>query len=158
MAAQELPPDDPLSIKKKPADFARPILIVVFLVIIAVTLVICIAGAISLGIFAANSDVTANKLPGSWHGTFHIPNRQVNATYTFNKNGTLREESVDVFGRKNISGGRWRVQNGEVHIDWDGGGIEVATVHFVDNNTMDYRIIEHTDFVQIGVGATLKRK
>lgn len=150
--------DDPLSIKKKPGDYAKPILLVGALIVILVALVVCIVGGVILGTFAANSELTAAKLPGAWRGQFNIPGRQINTVYTFKRDGTLREESVDGFGQRNVADGKWRVRNGQIHIDWNRGGIEVATVHWLNNNTMDYRIIEHTDLVQIGIGTTFRRK
>src|SRR5262245_44032935 len=150
--------DDPLSIKKKPGDYARPILLVVAVIVIVVALVACVGGGIIFGIIVAGSESTATKLPGSWRGQFNIPGRQINTVYTFKRDGTLREESVDGFGQRHVADGKWRVRNGQIHIDWNRGGIEVATVHWLNKNTMDYRIIEHTDFVQIGIGTTFQRQ
>jgi hypothetical protein len=147
-----------LSIKKKPSDYARPLLVVVILFAVGLGLLTCVVGGVVLGVIAANNESTAAKLPGSWTGQFNILGQQVNTVYTFKKDGTFREESVDGLGNRQVADGRWRVKNGEVHIDWNQGGFEVATVHFLNQNTMDYRIINHNQLAQIGIGTTFKRR
>lgn len=150
--------DDALSIKKKPRDYARPLIVLLVVLAVGLGLIVCIVSAVSLGFFAFNNDSTASKLPGSWKGQFIFAGRHLDSTYTFRRDGTLQEVNLDGFGRRNVANGKWRVQNGQVHIDWNNGGIEVATVHWIDERTMDYHIIEHTELAQIGIGTTFKKQ
>jgi hypothetical protein len=122
-------------------------------------LLLCLVG-LGIGIAVSMArDETAAKLAGSWKARWALPGRVIDSVYTFRKDGTFREESFTVDGRPlNISDGRWSVRNGEVNIDWDNAGFEVATVTWVDEKTMTYRVVDHSDMVQIGMAVTFRKQ
>jgi hypothetical protein len=83
--------------------------------------------------------------------------RPLDVTYTFNSDGTFREETI-IAGRANLADGRWRYQNGEIEINWNRGTFEKATATWIDNNTMDYRIVDRTQAMQKGLKTTFRRQ
>ena len=110
------------------------------------------------GILYAFSESTATRVTGVWSGQFVLPNEKINAIYTFNKDGTFREDDV-VDGRKvRTSTGRWEVRDGRVEIEWDHGGFECAIPSWIDDNTMEWHIVDHNDQVQIGSKTLMRRK
>jgi hypothetical protein len=107
------------------------------------------------------SDPTPARLPGSWSGRFVMGNVPLDVTYTFNTDGTFREQGFMVVGRRainNVTDGRWRYRNGQIEIDWNRGTFERATVTWVDENTMNYRIVDHSQAAQIGLTTTFRRQ
>jgi hypothetical protein len=100
------------------------------------------------------------KLNGTWKGRLVLRGNERDDVYTFRKDGTLREEVFDLRGNiVQASEARWRFRDGKVEIDWPGGGgLEVATVRWIDDNTMEYQIVNHTDVVQIGMKMTFRRQ
>ena len=126
---------------------------------IALLLVCCVAGMVIVGIMSSDDGPTAAKLVGSWKGRFVLAGQPLDSTYTFKNDGTFREETFDVQGGVlNISDGHWRVRRGQIEIDWIGGTFERAVATWVDDNTMDYQIVDHTQFIQIGTITNFRRK
>lgn len=127
---------------------------------IALVLLFCVvAGGVGLFVGFMNRDSRPDQFVGAWRGQFVLRGQVLDTIYTFNKDGSLQEDSFDLQGRRIQGGiGRWRVRNGEVEIDWNQGGLEIATAKFVNANTMEYRIIQHTDAAQIGMGTTFRKK
>jgi hypothetical protein len=150
---------DELSIRKKDG----PTNTTLFVVLVAggiglMLIVLCIGVGIVLFVVGAR-DATAAKLPGSWKGRWALGGQVFDSTYTFKKDGSFREESFDLQGRRiNVSGGRWHFRNGAIEIDWDQGGFEIATAHWIDDNTMNYHIVDHSDVAQIGITTAFKRQ
>ena len=100
MAAKRRPDedDDPLSIRKKGP--SRGMLIGVAVVGVAVVLLTCTCGVgIGVGVWMQR-DSTAAKLPGSWRGRFVLAGQPLDVTYTFNKDGSFRQDMFNMFGQK----------------------------------------------------------
>lgn len=123
-------------------------------------LLICLLGCgIGAVIALLPRDDTAEKLPGSWKGRFVLARIQLDVAYIFNKDGSFRQESFDRFGRRvNVADGRWRYRDGRVEIDWNNGTFERATVAFLDDNTMTYVIVDHSQGIQVGLTTTFRRQ
>jgi hypothetical protein len=149
--------DDPLSIRKKGP--SRGVFIGLAVAGVAVVLLTCMCGVgIGVGVWM-HRDATAAKLPGSWKGRFVLVGQPFDVVYTFNKDGSFRQDMFNGFGQRLPQvGGRWRMENGAVVINWDNGSFEKATVHWLDDRTMDYRIVDHTDRLQIDTATTFKRQ
>jgi hypothetical protein len=150
--------DDELSIRKK--DGGKKTLFVGLAIGgVALILLTCMCGG-GIGLTAwLSRDATAAKLPGAWKGRFVLAGQPLDVTYTFNKDGSFRQDGFDGFGRKlPPAAGRWRMEKGELVINWDNGTFEKATVHWIDDRTMDYRIVDHTDRAQIDTATTFKRQ
>ena len=127
---------------------------------VAIVLLVCL---VSVGIVAIvhlqQRDAQPERFVGSWKGRFVLHGQPIDTIYSFNKDGSLREDSFDLQGRRIQGGvGRWRIRNGEVEIDWGQGGHEIATATFPNANTMNYRIVQHTDLPQIGMSTTFRRQ
>ena len=58
----------------------------------------------------------------------------------------------------NVASGRWQFRNGRLEIFFDSGGFEVADIVLMDNNTINYRIVNHAERAQIGLGTTFRRQ
>jgi hypothetical protein len=150
---------DELSIRKKD----RPTNTILFVMLAAggiglMLIVLCLGVAIVSFVVPAR-DATAAKLPGSWKGRWELRGQVFDSIYTFKKDGSFREESFDLQGRRiNVADGRWHFRNGEIEIDWDQGGFEIATAHWIDDNTMNYHIVDHNDVAQIGITTAFKRQ
>jgi hypothetical protein len=100
-----------------------------------------------------------NELVGSWKGRFFLRGQQLDVVYKLDKSGRFTEEEFDLQGRRvHTGGGRWFVRNGRLEILFDSGGFETADFVFVDNNTINYRIVNHAERAQIGLGTTFRRQ
>jgi hypothetical protein len=148
------------SIKKKGRDYLPLYLLtagglVLFLIASAVVVILVVA-------FNKSNEPTATRIIGAWKGQFVLNGQPLDFVFTFNKDGSLRQDGFDLRGRRLpelAGGGRWRIRDGDVEIDWDGnGGRERATVRWIDDNAMEYRIIQHTEVVQIGMETTFRRQ
>jgi hypothetical protein len=149
--------DDELSIRKK--DGGRGLLIGLAIGGAALILATCLCGVGIALAFILSADDTASKLPGSWKGRFIIVNQVIDTTYIFEKDGSFREETVDFGGLGvRVSKGHWGYHDGRVEITWNNGSFEDGTVRWIDDRTIDYRIVNHIQPVQIGAQATLKRQ
>jgi hypothetical protein len=150
---------DKLDIRKKGSSSNTILFVLVAGSGIALVLIaVCLGGGIVSFIVGAR-DATAAKLPGSWNGRWVLHGQVFDSTYTFKKDGSFREESFDLQGRRiNVADGRWHFRNGEIEIDWDQGGFEIATAHWIDDNTMNYHIVDHNDLAQIGITTAFKRQ
>lgn len=136
---------------------ARLALVFLAVAIVLAFLLACVIGIV-LAVVLVSRDDTPSKLPGAWKGRFVLRGQATDVVYTFNKDGTFLEEDFDLIGRKvNNAGGRWTFRDGKVVIDWDRGSFEHATVHWVNNSTIDYRIVDHIDALQIGTATTFRR-
>jgi len=149
---------DELSIRKKDGPTNTTLFVVLVAGGIGLMLIVLCLG-VAIVSFVGARDATAAKLPGSWKGRWVLHGQVFDSTYTFKKDGSFREESFDLHGRRiNVAGGRWHVRNGEIEIDWDQGGFEIATAHWIDDNTMNYHIVDHNDLAQIGITTAFKRQ
>jgi hypothetical protein len=118
---------------------------------------ICGIGVIGVVFFARGSQ--PDQFVGTWKGRFMLHGQPTDVIYRLDKSGDFHDEQFDLFGRRQLaSGGRWCVRNGRVVIDFDLGGTEVAEAVFVDNNTINYRIISHTDATQVGLQTVFRRQ
>jgi hypothetical protein len=179
VTAAKMRPDDyddeygELSIRKKPAKTSTALFVLLICGVLAVGLFSCMAGAVMVvmeehdrpippqAVLLQEMDLgpEAAKLIGSWKGRLALRGMDRNHVYIFRKNGTLREEVFDLRGvRGNASEARWQFVNGQIIIDWPGGGREIATARWIDANTMEYRILDHTDVAQNGVAMTFRRQ
>jgi hypothetical protein len=148
--------NDDLDIRKR--DAGRPRRMWLGLVIALLVLISIIAGGITLVVISANSDATAAKLVGAWQGRFVFGGQAIDATYVFERNGEFRQEALNQFGLLEVSTGRWRVSFGKVHVDWDHGSFEVAQVHWTNDQTMDWHIVDHIEAIQIDTVTTMRRQ
>jgi hypothetical protein len=123
-------------------------------------MLMCTSGIVVLGVAAVlPKDSHPDEFVGSWKGRFFLRGQQLDIIYTFDKAGGFREEDFNLQGaRVNATGGTWRFDNGEIEIDFDNGVFEAATATFIDNNTINYRIVDHDDQAQIGTGTTFRRQ
>lgn len=126
----------------------------------ALLLMMCVCGGTVVGVVMYTRGGTQpDQFVGAWKGRFILHGQPTDVIYRFDKSGRLHEENFDVQGRSlGVTGGRWRVRNGRMEIDFDTGGQEIADAVFTDKNTIDYRIVSHTDFAQIGIGTTFRRQ
>jgi hypothetical protein len=158
MARRRDKDDDDVSIRKKSSN---TLLILLAVGGVGLVLLMCVT-AIGIGVAVALlRDDTASKLPGSWKGRFQIGNVALDTVYTFNADGTFREQTTVPFGRGvrvEVTDGRWQFRDGKVEINWNRGTVEKAVVVFTDPNTMNYRIVEHTDIIQVGASTTFRRQ
>ena len=159
MASRDDDDDFDPSIIRKPTDGRKTLLLVLLAGAIGLGLIVCLAGVVIVAIFVSRDNSTAEKLPGSWKARWDIGGAQFDSIYTFKKDGTFREVAFDLQGRQmNISDGRWRFRNGEIEIDWNNGGFERAIATWVDDTTLTYRIVNHSQAIQIGLVTTFKRQ
>ncbi len=150
--------NDELPSIQKPGDGNQTLLILMAVGGIGLVLIGCLAVA-GVGYFLAFNNSTQAKLAGAWKGRWTVHGQQMDSLYTFRRDGSFREESFNMQGiRLNIADGRWHLRNGEIEIDWDNGGFENATARWIDNNTIEYRIVEHNDMGQIGLTTTFRRQ
>jgi hypothetical protein len=176
MATGKTLPDDDygdLDIRKKHSGSNSTLFIVLACGIIGLVLLTCVAGGVIMMIVdhhdrgvppqarevGPGQDPEAAKLNGTWKGRFVLNGQQRDHLYTFRKDGTMREEEFDQFGKIfRASEARWRFRNGQVEIDWGAGGKEIATARWFDNNSFEYHIIQHTDGAQVGMKETFRRQ
>jgi hypothetical protein len=151
--------DDEYPSIEKPPSSARGVLIVLGVLGVCLVLVLCLVGAVVF-VRLSSSDAIAAKAEGTWKCRWTVHNMELESLYTFRRDGTFREESFDMQGNRiNIADARWRVRNdGQIEINWQGGGLEIATVRFRDDNTMEYRITEHNDVTQINLTTVFRRQ
>jgi hypothetical protein len=160
-----------LSIRKKPSKSNTTMFILLACGIVGLVLLTCMAGAVIVVVVGEHDRVVpqpamadavpqgpeAAKLIGSWKGRLVLRGMDREHLYIFRKDGTLREEVFDLRGVR-VSEARWRFRNGQIEIDWPGGGVEIATARWIDDNTMEYRILDHTDVAQNGLVMTFRRQ
>jgi hypothetical protein len=127
---------------------------------VAFLLLTCLCGiGVVGGIAYSQSGTHPDKFVGSWKGRFFLRGQWLDIVYTFDKLGNFREEDFDLQGRRvHVGGGHWRFRHGEVEIEFDNGGLEFADAVFVDNNTINYRIVDHDDQNQVGMQTTFRRQ
>jgi hypothetical protein len=155
---REYDDDDDLDIRK-PEKGNGKWLMWLAIVAVGIVLVAGVTGGAILIVRSAAGDATAAKLPGSWKGQFAFPGQPpIDAVYVFERGGGFRQESLTALGQVEVVRGRWRVSLGEIVIDWDNGAIERATVTWTNDQTMEYKIVEHDDVVQIGSVTTMRRQ
>ena len=185
MTRAKLNPDDDdeygeMSIRKKPNQGNSTLLIVVVVGLIGLTLLICIGSVAVIAILdqhdqheqpaikppmraipaqAIGQDPEALKLIGAWKGRMVLRGMDREHLYTFRKDGTLREDVFDLRGGPvGASEARWAFRNGKIEIDWGGGGIEIAIARWLDANSFEYTILDHTDIAQNGLVMTFRRQ
>jgi hypothetical protein len=150
---------DKLDIRKKGSASKTTVFVLLAAGGIGLMLIAVCLGVGNVSFFVGARDATAAKLPGSWKGRWVLHGQVFDSIYTFKKDGSFREESFDLQGRRiNVAGGRWHFRNGAIEIDWDQGGFEIATAHWIDDNTMNYHIVNHNDLAQIGITTAFKRQ
>jgi hypothetical protein len=182
MSSARVRPDDEdfgdLDIRKKPSSSNATLIVLLACGIVGVVLLTCVG--VEFVRFAGHNDPVvpkpaeriqevkvqpipqgpeAAKLNGAWKGRLVLRGNERDDVYTFREDGTLREDVFDLRGNHvQASEARWRFRDGKVEIDWPGGGVEVATVRWIDDNTMEYQIVNHTDAIQIGLKMTFRRQ
>ena len=151
--------DDDLSIKKKESQGSSTMFVVFVAGGIGLVFFTIVFGIAMIGVVGFFVNSPAAKLTGSWKTRFVIDGIATDHIYTFRKDGTFREEAFNLQGvRTHVNDGVWHVHGDEVVIDWNDGVFEEATLRWIDDNTIDYRIIDHKDVVQIGMNVTLRRQ
>lgn len=149
--------DDDVSIEKKDGASGLAVLGVAAVVLV---LLACVMGGVVVGVFAWHANSTPVKLRGSWKGHVRFAGLDMDILYTFNEDGSFRQDTFDLQGR--VMGppahGRWQWRDGEVDISWNGGTFERATVTWIDDDHMTYRIVGHTQQAQIGLTTRFKRQ
>jgi hypothetical protein len=150
--------DDRPPRKKKNGD--NTLMIVLAVGGVVFVLLLCVVGGGIFTVVMLAGDTTKDaRVPGSWKGRFEMRRGPVDVVYTFNKDGSFRDEEFDVRGRRQTtSTGRWRMRDGKILIDWDNGAFETASVTWTDDNTMAYRIVKHLEAAQIGLTTTFRRQ
>lgn len=104
------------------------------------------------------TELSADKLIGSWEGKFLVRGHPVTTVYSFNEDGSFSEVATDEFGRKlDTSAGHYTYQNGQVNIKWLDGVAERGAVDWAGDNKFRYRIIWHTTPAQVGLEIMYKR-
>ena len=99
------------------------------------------------------------KLIGPWKGRFVLNSGPINVVYTFNKDGSYRQESYNMAGVKTYQHvGRWGHRGSEIKLSWGDDSFERATIEWRDENTFHYRIVDQDDVQQIGLTTTFKRQ
>ena len=120
---------------------------------------ICLIGAIVIGAMAIFGDPQPSKFVGTWKGRFDLNGGPNDIVYILNKDGTFRQESYTLEGRKHYeTHGRWGVRGSEMKISFDGGDVERAAIAWIDDNTFTYRITDQSRKDQIGLTTTFKRQ
>lgn len=104
--------------------------------------------------------VHPDEYVGTWKGRFLMDGQLRDYEYTFDKSGWFQEARIGPDGRRMYgSTGRWRFREGRIEIDFGvAGATEVADAVFVDRDTIQYRIVNHSDRTQIGLSTTFRRK
>jgi hypothetical protein len=120
---------------------------------------ICLIGAVIIGAMALFGDSQPTKFTGSWKGRFNLNTGPEDIVYILEKNGTFRQESYKLDGRKHYqTEGRWGVRGSEMKITFGGGDIERAAIAWIDGNSFTYKIVDQEDKRQIGLTTTFKRQ
>jgi hypothetical protein len=120
---------------------------------------ICLVGAIVIGAMALFGDPQPTKFTGSWKGRFNLNTGPEDIVYILEKDGTFRQESYLLDGRKHYeTKGRWGVRSSEMKITFGGGDVERAAVAWIGDNSFTYRITAQEDERQIGLTTTFKRQ
>jgi hypothetical protein len=135
-------------------------LVVLAVLAIIVLLLACLIGGTVAGVLVWQANSTPAKLVGSWKGRARLGALDVDVIYTFNKDGTFHQDAIAINGRAlPAAHGRWQWRDDQVDISWDRiGGFERATVTWVDSDTMNYRIVGHSDVGQIGMTTRFQRR
>jgi hypothetical protein len=125
----------------------------------AAVLLTCLCGTGVVGvILAARGPAQPDQFVGAWKGRFTLHGQPTDVIYRFEKSGRLHEEDYDPQGRLlHVGGGQWRFRGGRIIIDFE-RGTEVAEAILADDNTINYRIINHTDLAQVGLTTTFRRQ
>jgi uncharacterized SAM-binding protein YcdF (DUF218 family) len=146
-------------VRKKRREKNTTLLILLAVGGVGLLLLLCMF-AIGVGVLMfRDREPAPAHLPGSWKGRFVLGGVARDHVYTFHRNGNFREEAFDLRGnRVNVADGQWHFRNGEIEIDWNNGSFENGTPHWVNANTMEYRIVDHSDFTQIGLSTTFRRQ
>ena len=156
MGSRDFYDDDDFADLRKKREAGNTRFVLVAGTIVGIVLLLCLISVVG-GIIYTYTQSTSAKLAGSWRGQFVLPGEKVDAIYTFNKDGTFREDDV-IAGRKRTSVGHWEVRDGQVEIEWDHGGFEIAVPRWIDDNTIEWHIVNHNDVAQIGSKTTLRRQ
>lgn len=109
-------------------------------------------------IFLVLDTGTPVDVAGTWNGKFVFLPFDLPCTYEFHPDGTFVDEHVDpatgILGR---FPGRYRISGAEVSIEWQNGGFERARVRATGPDAIEYTIVAHSDFNQVGAKATFVR-
>jgi hypothetical protein len=123
------------------------------------TLGICLVAAIVIGAITLFGDPQPTRFTGSWKGRFNFTSGPEDIVYILKKDGTFRQESYTLDGRKHHeTTGRWGVRGSEMKITFGGGDSERAAVAWIDDNSFTYKITAQEDEGQIGLTTTFKRQ
>lgn len=124
---------------------------------ICLILVACCA-ALIVG-FMIFGDSHPAKLVGAWKGRFNLDTGPVDYIYTFNQDGSFRQESIRPDGTKGMAfEGRWGHRSGQISISWSRDMFERGAVDWIDENSFHYRIVAQDHPQQIGLTTTFKRQ
>jgi hypothetical protein len=135
--------------------------LVIGLIVGGVLLLIFLSGLVGLMHLASFPGGThPDELVGSWKGRFFLRGQELDIVYTFDKSGHFREEDFDLQGRRIISSdGRWRLRDDHIEVRFGLlGGLEKGNFAFLDNNTIKYRIVDHSEAAQIGLETIFRRQ
>src|SRR5262249_26212732 len=86
-----------------------------------------------------------DKLVGSWKARLTSPfGLAADVVVTFNKDGGYREGGTNLQGQPfgPTFTGRWQFRDGDIHIVLDNGVFRRQTLTWIDNDTMDQRLVE----------------
>jgi hypothetical protein len=84
-----------------------------------------------------------DKLVGTWKGRVSPPvGPTFDSVMTYNKDGSYREQAFDLQGRPaGVATGRWQFREGQIHVSGDNGRSLSSTVKWIDDDTIDLRIV-----------------
>jgi hypothetical protein len=84
-----------------------------------------------------------DKLVGTWKGRLSPPvGPTFDTVMTYNKDGSFREQLFDLQGRPAaVATGRWQFRDGQIHHSSDNGRSLSLTVKWIDDDTVDLRIV-----------------
>lgn len=125
----------------------------------ALLLFTCFLGVGIFAVVSLSGGTQPDEFVGAWKGRWTVGGETFDSIYTFNKDGTFREQSFDLQGRpRTVFDGRWQFRNGRIEINWHNGSFEYATASHVDGRTINYRIVNHAERQQVGLTTTLRRQ
>jgi tRNA A-37 threonylcarbamoyl transferase component Bud32 len=86
----------------------------------------------------------ADKLVGKWKGRVRNPfGQEFDWVDTYKKDGSCRSEVFDLQGRSGpVSTGRWKYRDDDIYVDFDSGGSRRDKVTWIDNDTIELRLVE----------------